>query len=125
MSLNPSAPAKSRLKDFYKMLHYVYIITNKKNGTVYIGETGNIKARISQHKRKVHPTTFSARYNLDKLVYFEIVASKEAALKREKQLKKWNRDWKIRIIEEKNPEWNDLAADWDFTGYVTSKERFE
>jgi putative endonuclease len=115
MSLNPSAPAKSRLKDFYKMLHYVYIITNKKNGTVYIGETGNIKARISQHKRKVHPTTFSARYNLDKLVYFEIVASKEAALKREKQLKKWNRDWKIRIIEEKNPEWIDLSSDWEFS----------
>jgi putative endonuclease len=115
MSLNPSAPTKSRLKDFYKMLHYVYIITNKKNGTVYIGETGNIKARISQHKRKVHPTTFSARYNLDKLVYFEIVASKEAALKREKQLKKWNRDWKIRIIEEKNPEWIDLSSDWEFS----------
>jgi putative endonuclease len=115
MSLNPSAPTKSRLKDFYKMLHYVYIITNKKNGTVYIGETGNIKVRISQHKRKAHPTTFSARYNLDKLVYFEIVASKEAALKREKQLKKWNRDWKIRIIEEKNPEWIDLSSDWELS----------
>jgi putative endonuclease len=81
----------------------------------YIGETGNIKARISQHKKKVYPTTFSARYNLDKLVYFEIVASKEAALKREKQLKKWNRDWKIRIIEEKNPEWIDLSSDWELS----------
>jgi putative endonuclease len=52
---------------------------------------------------------------LDKLVYFEIVASKEAALKREKQLKKWNRDWKIRIIEEKNPEWIDLSSDWELS----------
>ena len=95
------------------MYHYVYIITNKKDGTLYIGETGNIKSRISQHKRKVHPYTFSARYNLDKLMCFEILDSKEAGLKREKQLKKWNRDWKITIIEKRNPEWIDLSLDWD------------
>ncbi|WP_194851242.1 GIY-YIG nuclease family protein [Nonlabens antarcticus] len=95
------------------MPHYVYILTNKRNGTLYIGETGNIKSRISQHKRKVHPGTFSVRYNLDKLVYFEILNSRDVGLKRERQLKKWNRDWKIRIIEEKNPEWIDLSTNWD------------
>lgn len=97
------------------MPHYVYIITNRKDGTIYIGETGNIKSRISQHKRKVHPTTFSARYNLDKLIYFEVVNSKESGLKREMQLKKWNREWKIRIIEEKNPLWIDLSSDWELS----------
>lgn len=97
------------------MNHYIYIISNKKNGTLYVGETGNIRNRISQHKRKVHPSTFSARYNLNKLMYFEVVDSKELGLKREKQLKKWNRAWKIRIIEEKNPEWIDLSSDWDLS----------
>lgn len=95
------------------MSHYVYIITNKRNGTLYIGETSDIKRRISQHKRKVHPTTFSARYNLDKLVYFEISKTKEAGKLREKQLKKWNRTWKIELIEKHNPNWKDLSDDWD------------
>jgi putative endonuclease len=95
------------------MPHYVYIITNKKDGTLYVGETGNIKSRTSQQKRKVHPETFSEKYNLNTLVYFEVQDSRDAGLKREKQLKKWNRDWKIRIIEEKNPDWIDLSNDWD------------
>ena len=86
----------------------VYIITNKKDGVLYIGSTGNLKIRISQHKRKVHKGTFSARYNLDLLVYFENQNSKEEALKREQQMKKWNREWKINLIEKLNPIWGDL-----------------
>jgi len=104
------------------MPHYVYILTNKKNGTLYIGETSNIKTRTSQHKQKVHPTTFSAKYNLDKLVYFEILDSRDYGLKREKQFKKWNRNWKIRIIEEKNPDWIDLSLNWGLSFEMMEKE---
>jgi putative endonuclease len=64
--------------------------------------------RIYQHKNKSHPNTFSARYNLDKLVYFENHDIQDNARMREKQLKKWNRDWKIELIENTNPEWLDL-----------------
>ena len=90
------------------MKHYIYIITNKKDGVLCIGEAKNLKKRIYQHKNKVHPTTFSARYNLDKLVYFEEYEIEEEAKLREKPLKKWNRDWKIELIKKLNPEWKDL-----------------
>ena len=90
------------------MKHYVYIITNKPKGVLYIGETKRLKIRIYQHRTKVHPTTFSARYNLNKLVYFEVHPSEAAAKLREKQMKKWNRAWKIELIEKINPQWKDL-----------------
>lgn len=89
----------------------VYIITNKPNGVLYIGETKRLKKRIYQHKNKVHPATFSARYNLDKLVYFESHEVQANAILRERQLKKWNRAWKIELIESFNPEWRDLYDD--------------
>lgn len=91
--------------------HYLYIITNKSNKVLYIGITKDLKRRINQHKRKVHPNTFSARYNLNKLVYFEKLPSKVEALKRERQMKKWNRDWKINLIEKNNPNWKDLLIE--------------
>ena len=90
------------------MKHYIYILTNKHNKVLYIGETENIKRRISQHRRKSYPNSFSARYNLDKLVYFEEFENSTLAKKRERQMKKWNRDWKIKLIEEINPDWIDL-----------------
>lgn len=93
------------------MKHYVYIITNKPKGVLYIGEINNLKKRIYQHKNKVHPNTFSARYNLDKLVYFEEHEIEVEAKLREMQMKKWNRDWKIELIEKVNPEWRDLYCD--------------
>lgn len=74
------------------MKHYVDIISKKKDGVLYIGETNDLIKRIYQHKNKVRPKTFSARYNLDKLVYFEVVNSKERA----------------KIIEKSNSEWMDL-----------------
>jgi len=89
----------------------VYIITNKPKGVLYIGFTKDLKRRIYQHKNKVHPTTFSARYNLDKLVYFEIFENEKEARLREKKMKKWNRDWKIELIEKTNPSWKDLYED--------------
>ncbi|WP_040559723.1 GIY-YIG nuclease family protein [Kordia algicida OT-1] len=85
-------------------------MTNKPNGVLYIGVTKDLKRRIRQHKNKVHPTTFSARYNLNKLVYFEKYNSKDEALLREKRMKKWNRDRKVELIEKENPTWEDLVG---------------
>lgn len=78
---------------------------------MYIGETKDVKKRIYQHKNKVHPTTFSARYNLDKLIYSEEFETKATAKLRDKQMKKWNRDWKIELIEKLNPNWTDLYTE--------------
>lgn len=86
----------------------VYIITNKPNGVLYIGMTKNLKRRIYQHKTKAHPRTFSARYNLDKLVCFIMFEKEEDVKLKEKQMKKWNRKWKIELIENTNPNWIDL-----------------
>ena len=83
-------------------------MSNKKDGVLYIGLTKRIKERIYQHKNKVHPNTFSARYNLDKLIYFEEYKIESKAKLREKQMKKWNRAWKIELIEKVNPDWKDL-----------------
>ncbi len=85
----------------------VYILASKKNGTLYIGVTSNLVKRVWEHKNDVVPG-FSKQYKIHTLVYFELFPSMESAIIREKRLKKWERAWKIRIIEEKNPNWNDL-----------------
>ncbi len=85
----------------------IYITTNKENRTLYIGVTSDLQARIIEHKEHVH-NGFSDKYNTDKLVYFELLHTMESAIKREKQLKNWHRDWKINLIEKENPTWNDL-----------------
>lgn len=84
-------------------LWYVYIMTNKPNGVLYIGVTNNIDERVKKHKLKVYPKSFTARYNCDKLVYFEEYENGLIAEKREKQFKKEKRNWKIELIEEMNP----------------------
>jgi len=89
--------------------YYVYITTNKKDGVLYIGVTNNLEGRISEHKERMYKG-FTYKYGLDKLVYYEIYNDIKEAIEREKQLKKWNRDWKIKLIEEENPNWNDLFA---------------
>ena len=86
----------------------VYIATNKNNTTLYIGVTGNLPKRIYEHKNKV-VDGFTKKYNLDKLVYFEQTEDVQSALRREKQLKNWHRDWKINLINSYNPTWEDLA----------------
>ena len=93
------------------MIWNVYIITNKPNGVLYIGMTKNLKRRVYQHKTKAHPRTFSARYNLDKLVYYIMFEKEEDAKLKERQMKKWNRNWKIELIEKTNPNWVDLYND--------------
>ncbi|GAB4538309.1 MAG: GIY-YIG nuclease family protein [Thermodesulfovibrionia bacterium] len=86
---------------------YVYILASKRNGTLYIGVTSDLLKRIWEHKNKL-VDGFTKRYNIDKLVYYEQFESVEAAIKREKRLKKYNRRWKLDLIESKNPEWKDL-----------------
>ena len=85
----------------------VYILASKRNGTLYVGVTSALAKRVWEHKEKV-TEGFTAQYGVDRLVYFELHGSAEAAIKREKQLKKWNRAWKIRLIEKQNPNWRDL-----------------
>lgn len=85
----------------------VYILSSKRNGTLYIGVTSNLVQRIWQHRNN-QVESFSQRYNVHWLVYFELHQEMEQAILREKQIKKWNRRWKLRLIEKDNPEWADL-----------------
>ncbi len=88
----------------------VYILANKKNGTLYIGVTSDLVKRIWQHKNHV-VSGFTQEYEVYQLVYFEQLDDMENAITREKVLKQWNRAWKIRLIEQVNPNWNDLYDD--------------
>ena len=90
--------------------YYVYILTNKINTVFYIGVTLNLIKRVYEHKQKF-VEGFTEMYNVDKLVYFECTNDIESAIKREKQLKNWHRDWKINLIKEKNPLFKDLYDD--------------
>lgn len=89
----------------------VYIMTNYSETSLYIGVTSNLQKRIWEHKNKV-VNGFTEKYNVDKLVYYETTDSIESAIKREKQLKNWHRQWKINLIKEMNPEFRDLSLDW-------------
>ncbi len=89
----------------------VYILTNYYQTTFYIGVTGDLQKRIREHKNKV-VEGFTKKYNVDRLVYYELTNNVESALNREKQLKRWHRDWKINLIKEKNPEFKDLSLEW-------------
>ena len=91
-----------------KKLYYVYFMTNFSNTTFYIGVTNNLRRRVSEHKNKL-VECFTSKYNLNKLVYFESTEDVEAALNREKQLKRWHRNWKVGLISEVNPEIRDLS----------------
>ena len=88
--------------------YYVYIITNKTNNVLYIGVTNNLVRRIFEHKNKL-VEGFAMKYNLYKLVYYEITNDINSALEREKQLKNWHREWKINLINSFNPSWKDLS----------------
>ena len=91
--------------------YYVYIITNKKDGVLYIGVSNDLERRMFEHKNKL-VKGFSSKYNLNKLIYFESYQFVKDAIKREKNLKKWKRDWKINLIVEDNADWIDLSEDW-------------
>ncbi|MBI5206071.1 MAG: GIY-YIG nuclease family protein [Nitrospirae bacterium] len=90
--------------------YYVYILASKKNGTLYIGVTSDLVKRIYEHKNNL-VEGFTKKYNVHNLVHYEIAEDINSAVTREKQLKKWNRDWKIKLIEKSNPVWKDLYSD--------------
>lgn len=88
---------------------YVYILASQPQGTLYIGVTSDLMKRVYEHKTKV-ADGFTKRYNIGMLVYFEQFEEISAAIAREKRLKKYNRDWKINLIEARNPHWEDLYS---------------
>ena len=92
------------------MKGFVHIITNDNNTVLYTGVTSSLKERIIQHKTRKHPDSFSARYNLNKLVYYEELDSIGDAIKREKQIKGGSRKDKLELINRMNPEWKDLSS---------------
>ena len=100
--------------------YYTYILTHKSNHIFYVGVTNNIKRRISEHRKGTYGTHVG-RYNIKKLVYFEEHQWIQEAIKREKIIKKWKRQWKINIITEQNPDWVDLSLDWDLSKYNLNK----
>lgn len=91
----------------------VYILASGRHGTLYIGVTSNLLARLYQHRTGM-TSGFTARYDVHRLVWYETGDTMDSAIVREKQLKKWRRDWKVRLIEESNPGWIDLAIGLGF-----------
>ncbi|MCK4465808.1 MAG: GIY-YIG nuclease family protein [Bacteroidales bacterium] len=87
--------------------YYVYILASKKNGTLYTGVTNNLIKRVYEHKNNLIEG-FTKKYHVHKLVHYEETNDVYAAMTREKQMKKWNRAWKIELIEKNNPDWEDL-----------------
>ena len=90
----------------YNVGYYVYLLANRRYGTLYIGVTNDLVRRVHEHRIKA-VAGFTARYGVDRLVWFERHDDPISAIAREKELKKWRRDWKIRLIEEQNPDWTD------------------
>ena len=91
----------------------VYLLASKRNGTLYIGVTSNLLARIHQHRTGA-VRGFTREYAVKQLVWFEQHATMDSAITREKRIKKWNRAWKLQLIEAENPDWRDLAEDLGF-----------
>ena len=89
----------------------IYFMTNRDNKVLYIGVTSDLKIRLYQHKNKEYPKSFTAKYNCNKLVYFESFQSIEEAIAQEKRIKDWKRVWKNELISKTNPTWEDLSAD--------------
>jgi putative endonuclease len=104
----------------------VYILASRRNGTLYVGVTANLLQRVAQH-RQGGDNSFTAQYGVKTLVWFEQHGDMAEAILREKRIKKWNRAWKLNLIEDANPEWRDLATDFGFeplgaTGFPPSRE---
>jgi putative endonuclease len=88
----------------------VYVLASKRNGTLYIGVTSNLQKRAWEHKNDLIEG-FTKKYGIHHLVYYELQEDMMTAITREKQMKKWNRSWKLKLIESKNPDWKDLWED--------------
>ena len=92
------------------MNYYVYILANATNTTIYTGVTNDLYRRLEEHRSHVDPESFTARYDVTKLVYYEQTSDAKAALAREKQIKGWNRKRKNKLVESMNPQWADLLS---------------
>lgn len=88
--------------------YYVYVLASQRNGTLYIGVTNNLARRHYEHESKA-VENFTSKYGIHRLVYYKETNDVEAAIRHEKQLKRWNRQWKLDLIEKYNPEWRDLS----------------
>jgi putative endonuclease len=102
--------------------YWVYILASRIGGTLYVGVTNNLVRRVYQHREKF-VRGFTKRYQVQRLVYFEQFSTSEAAIHREKRLKKWKRSWKIELIEKTNPNWDDLYAGIA-AGHITDDLRY-
>jgi putative endonuclease len=98
---------------------YVYLVTNKPRGVLYIGVTTDLIRRVSEHRQSLIPG-FSKRYNCTRLVWYEVHEDVRVAIQREKSLKRWYRDWKIALVEKSNPNWRDLF--FDMSGLAPDEE---
>ena len=103
---------------------YTYIMAHIENRLFYVGVTNNIKQRVFDHKNATFGT-HTGHYKIKELVWYEKHDQPLEAIRREKLIKKWKREYKINLIETMNPDWIDLAKDWSFDGFVISKERFK
>ncbi|MEI6498771.1 MAG: GIY-YIG nuclease family protein [bacterium] len=92
-------------------MYYTYILASKKNGVLYIGVTSNLEKRIYEHKKHIYKG-FTDKYFVGKLVYYEETPDINSAISREKQMKKWNREWKENLINKDNPNWEDLSENF-------------
>jgi putative endonuclease len=88
---------------------YTYILASRRNGTLYTGSTDDLIARLWQHREKTRPGSFTAKHGVAVLVWYEVHETRAGAFRRERRIKKWNRLWKLRLIEEMNPGWHDLS----------------
>jgi putative endonuclease len=106
-----SQTARAGLYNYLRMERggYTYILTNKNNTVLYVGVTSDLQRRVHEHKTKHNPNSFTAKYNCDKLVYFEEFHFIEDAIGREKNLKNWKREWKVELITKHNPDWKELT----------------
>jgi putative endonuclease len=91
-------------------MYYVYILASRRNGTLYVGVTNDLVKRVHEHKADF-VQGFTKRYGVHSLVYYESTSDVASAIQREKQIKKWNRAWKLRMIERQNPNWDDFYND--------------
>ena len=91
--------------------YYVYLLASKIRGTLYIGMTNDLQRRVYEHKMGIKKG-FTQKYGVNRLVYFEVFQNVNEAIDREKNMKKWKRDWKIKLIEKENKSWSDLSKDW-------------
>jgi predicted GIY-YIG superfamily endonuclease len=100
---------------------FTYIVANGRNGTIYTGSTEDLTVRVHQHRQKTFDG-FTARYGVDRLVWYEIHESRDAAFARERRIKKWLRVWKLELIESVNPGWDDLIDDYRLGNLLDAKD---